>query len=275
MDYIVADAVVVPPGGEAAFSEQVIRLPHCYLPTPDGRQPPKEVSSRTAAGLPEDALVYCAFNNPVKITPEVFAVWLQLLQQVPDTVLWLRADAPGTRANLQQALRRHAIDAARLVFAPAVREVADHVARCSLADLFLDTYPYNAHVTACDALLADVPLLTCAGRSMAARMGASLVAALGLPGLVTHSLAEYAARARELSDDRAQLRELRAAVRAARTRGPIFDPLPYCRSLERAYETAASRARAGLSPARSAIRACAARPRVPPRRDSCADGRRR
>jgi protein O-GlcNAc transferase len=257
MDYLIADAVVVAHGEERNFSEQLVRLPHCYLPTPADRGGTSAAPARAAAGLPAHGLVYCAFNNPVKITPELFAVWMRLLHEAPGSVLWLRADASGARANLNAQARRHGIDTARLVFAPAVHSVDAHLARCRLADLFLDTLPYNAHATACDALLADVPVLTCAGRSMASRMGASLLGALGLHELVTHSLEEYEQRARELSADRARLAGIRQALITARARGPLFQPARYCRELENAYQSMCARMRAGLAPVAFAVPATA------------------
>jgi len=214
-----------------------------------------EPPTRRAAGLPDDALVFCAFNNPVKFTRPLFAIWMSLLAEVPSSVLWLRADAPDVRSNLQREAQRHGIDAARLVFAPAERALEAHHERCRLADLFLDTLPYNAHATACDALLAGVPLLTCAGRSMAARVGASLLGALSMYELVTRSLEEYARRALELSLDPARLAALRAALARACAAGPLFQPAYYCRRLETAYASMCARMRTGLPPASFTVEA--------------------
>jgi predicted O-linked N-acetylglucosamine transferase (SPINDLY family) len=256
MDYLIADNVVIPECEEHSYSEHVVRLPHCYMPTPARPSVTRESATRRTAGLPDDGMVLCAFNNPVKITRPLFAIWMTLLREVRGSVLWLRADVLAARSNLEREAQRHGVNPVRLVFAPAVKALDAHLERCRLADLFLDTFPYNAHATACDALSAGVPVLTCRGRSMAARAGASLLGALGMHELVTHSLEEYAQRALELSRDPARLTALRAAqARACGTAGPLFQPALYCRELEAAYAGMYARMRAGLPPASITIEA--------------------
>jgi protein O-GlcNAc transferase len=248
MDYLFADAAVVPAGEESAYSEQVVRLPHCFLPTDDRRSIAGEAATRAAAGLPAHGFVFCAFNNPVKITPEVFGMWLRLLRELAGSVLWLRADTPDARANLSDTARRQGVEPARLVFAPAISRMESHLARYRLADLFLDTQPYNAHATACDALWAGLPVLTCRGRSFAGRVGASLLTALGLPELVAESLQEYERLALDLARDPPRLAGLRARLERLRHASPVFDTTQYCRHLESAYTTMWGRVRAGLPP---------------------------
>ncbi len=249
MDYVIADATVIPTEDEEAYCERVVRLPHCFLPTDDRRPIAADTPTRAAAGLPPAGFVFCAFNNPVKITPEIFGIWLRLLADIPGAVLWLRVDAPEARENLTRTAIAQRIDPARLVFAPAQEAMEAHLARYRLADLFLDTLPYNAHATACDALWAGLPVLTCLGRSFAGRVGASLLTTLGLPELVTHDVAEYERTARELAQDPQRLAGIRARLDVLRARGPLFDTLRYCRELESAYAAMCARARAGLAPA--------------------------
>ena len=196
MDYVIGDSVVIPAGEDAAYSERVVRLPHCCLPTDDRRSIAAEPPTRAAAGLPPTGFVFCAFNNAAKITRDLFAVWMRLLQAVPGSVLWLRTPGEDARGNLQREARQLGIEPQRLVFADAV-PMEEHLARQRLADLFLDTLPYNAHATACDALWAGLPVLTCRGKSFAGRVGASLLLALGLVELVAESIEDYQARALE------------------------------------------------------------------------------
>jgi predicted O-linked N-acetylglucosamine transferase (SPINDLY family) len=200
---------------------------------------------RAGQGLPDDALVFCCFNNPFKIAPEVFAVWLSLLRDVPGSVLWLYEGNEFVAANLRAAAGDLA---GRLCFArPAALEA--HLARHACADIFLDTLPYGAHTTGADALWAGVPMVTCLGRSFASRVGASLLRAVGLPELVCDSLEEYAALARALAADAPRRQSLRARLIAARDSAPLFDATAFARALESAYVQMAERSRVGAPPA--------------------------
>jgi len=229
MDYLIADAVVIPPGDERWYTEEVIRLPGCCLPN-DSQRPIASAPTREQAGLPADGFVFCAFTNAYKINPPVFDVWMRLLRQIPDSVLWLRAmDAPSRL--LQEATAR-GVDAQRLVFAPHVASMAEHLGRHRLADLYLDTFPYNAHSTACDALWAGVPVLTCSGRTYAARAAGSVLTTAGLPELITKDLQEYEDRALQLARDPSQLQALRQRLTR---QSALFDTRVYCCNLETAY----------------------------------------
>jgi protein O-GlcNAc transferase len=247
IDYLIADEVVIPEVERAWYAEQVVRMPHCYLPN-DGRREIGPIPSRQAAGLPEEGLVLCAFTNAYKINPSMFAVWTRLLQALPDSVLWLRAMGAEARANLEREAEGQGVEKSRLVFAPRVASMVEHLARQALADLYLDTYPYNAHSTACDALWAGVPVITCAGRSMASRVAASALCAVGLSELITHSLEEYQAKALALASTPSELARLREQLRSARSRAPLFDTAAYTRSLESAYRHMHERAQMGLPP---------------------------
>ncbi|MGO9993416.1 MAG: tetratricopeptide repeat protein [Steroidobacteraceae bacterium] len=236
MDYLVADEVVVPQGEECWYSEQVVRMPHCYLPNDDRREIAM-LPTRAEAGLPDEGMVFCAFTNAYKINPRVFDVWMRLLSAVPGSVLWLRSMGSDARESLQREARQRGVDGARLLFAPHVAAMADHLARLSLADLFLDTVPYGAHSTACDALWAGLPVLTCLGQSFASRVAASTLRAVGLPELVTDGLEAYERVALQLARHPEQLQQLRRRLKQNRATAPLFDTGGFTRQLEAAYRT--------------------------------------
>jgi predicted O-linked N-acetylglucosamine transferase (SPINDLY family) len=234
IDYIIADEFVIPIGEEHWYSEQVVRLPHCYLPNDAGREV-GVLPSRLQAGLPEQGRVFCAFTNVSKITPAVFEIWMRLLHAASDSVLWLREVGAEARVNLVREAQRRGVATERLVFASYAASMAEHLARQGLADLYLDTLPYNAHSTACDALTAGVPVLTCAGGSFASRVAASALTSMGLPELITHSLEQYEHRALELAHDPGRLQELRLRLAQQRASSPLADTASYTRHLEAAY----------------------------------------
>jgi protein O-GlcNAc transferase len=249
MDYVLADEVVIPRGTEGSYSEQVLRLPHCYLPNDDRREV-GPLPTRAQAGLPGSGVVFCAFTNAYKINPPMFDIWMRLLRSLPGSVLWLRTLTDEARENLQREARTRAVDPDRLVFAPHVTSMAEHLGRHGLADLYLDTFPYNAHSTACDALWAGVPVLTCMGTGFASRVAASALTAMGLSELITHSLGEYEHLALDLARRPERLLELRARLARQRSSAPLFDTSGYCGHLESAYQWMAQRAtpvRAGSS----------------------------
>ena len=244
MDFILADPIVIPPDEDQWYSERVVRLPHCYLPNDDQREigprPPRQ-----SVGLPTTGFVFCAFTNAYKITPPIFGVWMQLLRDVPGSVLWLRDMGIDARANLEREAATRGVGADRLVFAPHVAAMSEHLGRHALADLYLDTLPYNAHSTVCDALWSGVPVLTCAGRSMAARVAASALTAMGLPELITRSLDEYGRVAHELATHPDRLRALREKIKNARQSAALFATAQYTRDLERAFENMRERSEDG------------------------------
>ena len=236
IDYLIADAIVVPPEEERHYSERIVRLPHCYQVNDATREIAPRTPSRAEAGLPEGGFVFCCFNHAYKITPEVFDLWMRLLRKVGGSRLWLLEDDPAASANLRAAARSRDIDPARLVFAPRMPH-EQHLARQRLADLSLDTLPCNAHTTASDALWAGLPTLTCIGSTFAGRVAASLLAAIGLPELVTRSLQEYEDLALALASDRRRLAGYRERLARNRLEQPLFDTDRYRRGLEAAYET--------------------------------------
>jgi predicted O-linked N-acetylglucosamine transferase (SPINDLY family) len=253
LDYVIADATVIPPGAEADWSERVVRLPHAFLPTDDRRRIATDGITRARFGLPEDGFVFCCFNNTHKILPAVFDGWMRMLAAVPGSVLWLREEnAPATR-NLRAAAAARGIDPARIVMAGRVDDMADHLGRHALADLFVDTLPYNAHTTAADALQAGLPVLTQAGRAFAGRVAASLLATLGLPELVTDNPAAQEAAAIALARDPERLAAIRARLAAALPTTPLFDTPRYARNLERALRAMHERAVSGAPPEAFAV----------------------
>lgn len=233
-DYIVGDATVLPLELQPLTSEAIVHLPDCYLPNDTTRPLTAPVPTREEAGLPTHGFVFCCFNNNYKITPEVFDVWMRLLGQVSGSVLWLYADRAGAEANLRREAAARAIDPARLVFAPRLPQ-HQHLARHGLADLFLDTLPYNAHTTASDALWTGLPVITCKGESFVGRVAASLLQAVGMPDLVTSDLGAYEALALRLATDPAALSEARERLQRNRLSQPLFDADRYRRHLEMAY----------------------------------------
>jgi protein O-GlcNAc transferase len=234
MDYIIADRWVIPEGEESAYVECVERLPGCYLPSDDGRRIAAPPATRAELGLPEAGLVFCAFNNPLKITPAIFDVWMQLLRELDGAVLWLREGVPEARGNLERAARLRGVDASRLVFAGPLASQEAHLARHRSADLFLDTFPYNGHSTACDALWAGLPVVTCRGRSFASRVGASLLEAAGLPASIADTLEGYGRLALRVAREPAMLDAMRETLARRRAEGTLFNTTDYCAHFEAA-----------------------------------------
>jgi predicted O-linked N-acetylglucosamine transferase (SPINDLY family) len=246
IDYVIADRFIIPPQARAGFSEKVVTLPHCYQPN-DTRRPIAAPPTRAAAGLPDQGFVFASFNTPFKLTPQIFDIWMRLLSQVPDSVLWQLEVDIEAKENLRREAQARGIDPARLVFAPPLLQPA-HLARQALADLFLDTLPVNAHTTASDALWAGLPVLTCAGGTFVGRVAGSLLQAVGLPELVTPTLADYEALALALARDPARLAALRQRLAQNRLTAPLFDIVRFSRNLESAYAQMAESRLAGLAP---------------------------
>jgi predicted O-linked N-acetylglucosamine transferase (SPINDLY family) len=247
LDYIIADATALPKDQQRFYDEKIIHLPDSYQANDDRRAIAPETPSRAEAGLPADGFVYCCFNNAYKITPEGFASWMRILNAVPDSVLWLLANEAEAMDRLRAVATGQGIDPARLVFAPQLPS-AQHLARHRLADLFLDTLPYNAHTTASDALWAGLPVLTQMGQAFAGRVAASLLNALGMPELITHDTTEYEALAIALGRDPARAAALKAKLAAAIPTAPLFNTPRFTRHLESAYRLMWQRHAAGLAP---------------------------
>jgi len=251
-DYILADATVIPEDQREQYVEKVVYLPLCYQPNDSQRKISQRIFSRIEVGLPEHGFVFCCFNNGYKILPQTFDGWMRVLQAVEGSVLWLLDHNPAATRNLQQEAQARGIDATRLIFAGRM-PLADHLARHRLADLFIDTLPYNAHTTASDALWAGLPVLTRMGTSFAARVAGSLLLAIDLPELITHSQAAFEARAIELARDPTELNGIKYKLLAHRETSPLFDAELFARHIEAAYRTMQSRQQAGLLPENFAV----------------------
>jgi len=247
IDYLVADRVLIPESSRPFYSEKIIELPDSYQVNDRQRAIDPVVPSRIELGLPENAFVFCCFNNNNKITQEVFSLWMQLLRDMPHSVLWLLASNDIAARNLKQAAQEAGINPARIIFAQRVK-LPQHLARQAQADLFLDTWPCNAHTTASDALWVGLPVLTCMGETFASRVGASLLTACNLPELITSTPQDYLSRAKELAHDPQQLVAIRRKLQDTRMTVPLFDTVRFTRHLEKAYDMAWERFAQGLPP---------------------------
>lgn len=246
-DYLIADRVVCPPGEEGRHLEQVVRLPECYHvadrhPIPDNR------FTRADFGLDEDAVVFCAFNNPQKIDPRGFGLWMAVLGRVAHSQLWLTAPE-DTQRHLRAEAERYGIDPQRLVFAPRVEDKGEHLARHQLADLFLDTMTLNASTTALDALWAGLPIVTRRGGHWAGRICASMLTALAMDELIAETDEDFVDRAARLAVRPKRLAEIRRRLHEARLVEPLYDTARFTRHLEAAFERMVERHVAGEPPA--------------------------
>lgn len=246
VDYLMSDCFITPPGRSEGYHEQLVRMPGSYQAN-DRKRAVAETPLRRELGLPDGAIVFCCLNQTLKILPDVYATWMRLLGAVPGSVVWLVDTGPQAVANLRREAHKHGIGPERLVFAPRV-PIAQHLGRLRAADLFLDTFPYNAHSTASDALWVGLPVLTRAGDTFASRVAGSLLTAVGLPELITRSLEEYEALALRLARQPDELRALREKLSRNRTTAPLFDTPAFARHLEAAYQQMWSNYLAGNAP---------------------------
>jgi protein O-GlcNAc transferase len=252
IDYLIADRFVIPEAEQRFYTERIAYLPHCYQVNDRRRGISAQTPTRAQAGLPEEGFVFCCFNNNWKITASVFEVWMRLLAGVPGSVLWMLEDNPTAADNLRHRAGALGIAPERLVFCRRADSEA-HLARHRLADLFLDTFPYNAHTTASDALWAGLPVLTCAGRTFASRVAGSLLRAVGLAELITTSLQVYEQVALKLARDSLHLDTVRTRLTSKPESLPLFATPAFCKNLERAYRHMSLLHRRGRNPATFAV----------------------
>jgi len=249
IDYIVADPVLVPEQHRAHYQEKVVWLPHSYLPhDAASRAISEQRVARHEFGLPERGFVFCCFNNAYKLNPRLFASRMRILQAVEGSVLWLSRDNDTAVENLRKEAAAAGVDPARLIFADRVPSSSEHLARHRLADLFLDTLPYNAHTTASDALWTGLPVLTQVGETFAGRVAASLLTAIDLPELIAETEPQFERLAIEFATDPARLAAVAAKLAQNRFTRPLFDTSLYVGHLEQAYAAMLRRHREGLSP---------------------------
>jgi predicted O-linked N-acetylglucosamine transferase (SPINDLY family) len=248
IDYLIADRFVLTEEQERHCAEQVVRLPDCYLPNDHARRMTHSGPTRRQAGLPDEGFVFCSFNQPYKFRSEAFDVWMRLLHAVDGSVLWLPDLTPGAMQNLKREAEGRGVASQRLVFAPFAASVEDHVARLQLANLFLDTLPYNSHTSACDALFAGVPIVTCPGANFAGRVAASALLAHGVPELIADSLSAYEEIALDIARDPRKAVALRSKLARHRQTHPLFDTKRFTRHLESAFATMWQRHQQGDPP---------------------------
>jgi protein O-GlcNAc transferase len=248
IDYVIADRVVVPEERRGDYSEKIVYLPHSFLVSDRTRRIAERHFTRGELGLPEQAFVFCCFNNTYKIQPAIFSSWMRILRQVPGSVLWLSKAELRAEATMRAETARQGIDPGRLLFAPKIPSLEEHLARHRAADLFLDTVPFNAHTTASDALWAGLPVLTIRGQAFAGRVAASLLTTLGLTDLIVDSQQAYEELAVALAGDPLRLEALTSRLAEARLTTPLFDTEGFTRLMESAYRAMLDRCRKGLPP---------------------------
>ncbi len=247
IDYIIADSITIPVDSREHYFEKVVYLPNCYQVNDRKRIISDRKFTKQELNLPEHSFIFCCFNNNYKITPQVFDSWMRILNKVNESVLWLLQDNIWAAENLKKEARSRGIDPNRIIFAERMA-LPDHLARHKLADLFLDTLPYNAHTTASDALWAGLPVLTQKGSTFPGRVAASLLTAIGLPELITNSQEEYEALAINLAQNQDKLNEIRERLSNNRLKTPLFDTELFVKNIEKAYTMMHERYKAGLAP---------------------------
>jgi predicted O-linked N-acetylglucosamine transferase (SPINDLY family) len=247
MDYIIADKTLISPELQSFYSEKVIYLPNSYQVNDRKRLISERQFTRQELGLPESSFVFCCFNSNHKILPATFEGWMRILKAVDGSVLWLFQENSWAVENLKKEAEKKGIPADRLVFA-GLLPLPEHLTRHRQADLFLDTFPYNAHTTTSDALWAGLPVLTLMGSSFASRVAASLLNAIGLPELITNTQEEYEALAIELAMDSEKLAVIKLKLKNNRLTAPLFDTPLFAKNLEAAYIDMCERYYTGLEP---------------------------
>ena len=247
-DYIIADQTVIPDIQKSHYSENIIYLPDGYMPQDNTRRVSNKPFSRASFGLPERGFVFCCFNNSFKISPQEFDIWMRLLNKIEGSVLWLLKANKWSENNLRNEASKRGVDADRLVFADKL-PLEEHLGRLRLADLFLDTFNFNAHTTASDALWAGIPVVTKIGKSFAARVAGSLLTAIELPELITTTEKEYEALALSLATDSNKFTKIKKKLSEKKNSTSLFDTETYTKNLERAYIQAYQRYVDGLPPA--------------------------
>jgi predicted O-linked N-acetylglucosamine transferase (SPINDLY family) len=247
IDYLIADSTLIPASHQPHYSEKIVYLPNSYQPNDRKRRISDKTFTRSELGLPHEGFVFCCFNNNYKITPDVFDGWMRILEHVDGSVLWLLEGSKMVAKNLKNEASVRGIDPDRLVFAPRMA-LPDHLARHRMADLFLDTLPYNAHTTASDALWTGLPVLTQIGETFATRVAASLLKAVHLPELITTTQEAYEALAVELATNPAKLASIKGKLARNRLTTPLFDTELFTKHIESAYTTMYERYHADLPP---------------------------
>jgi predicted O-linked N-acetylglucosamine transferase (SPINDLY family) len=234
MDYVIADKTLIPEEQRNSFSEKIVYLPDCYQPNDSTKVIKHKFQHRSELDLPENSFVFCCFNNNYKIQPNIFKIWMHILSIVDHSVLWLLMDDDALKTNLSNEAKNLGIDPDRLIYANRL-PVSEHLGRHAFADLFLDTFPYNAHTTASEALWSGLPLLTLQGKSFASRVASSLLKAMDLPELICQSQDEYKSKAIFLAKNPAEISELKRKISQNKYSSPLFNTKLMTQNLEAAY----------------------------------------
>lgn len=248
MDYLIGDRIVIPEAQRRHYAEKIVYLPNSYLPYDSSRAIANTVFARQEVGLPPTGFVFCCFNNNYKIVPDTFDSWMRILGRVEHSVLWLSQKDPTSACNLRREALRRGVDDRRLIFADRMPSLPEHLARQRVADLFLDTLPYNAHATALDALWAGLPVLTCVGEGFAGRVAASLLTSIELPELIAATPTQYEDLAVQLAANPQHMEAIKQKLARNRLKTSLFDTKTFTRHLETAYTKVHERYRANLPP---------------------------
>ncbi|MBF0409920.1 MAG: acetylglucosamine transferase [Candidatus Riflebacteria bacterium] len=233
IDYVIADQYIIPNEFQHYFSEKPIYMPDCFQVS-DRKRVPYPTPSKYSQGLPETGFIFCSFNSSFKITPEIFTIWMNILKRVPDSVLWLISDNTATEENLKKEAQKQKVSVERLIFSNLVSP-PEYLARMKLADLFLDTYPFNAGTTANDSLWMGLPVLTLSGRSFASRMAGSLLKTLNLHELITKNYQDYEEKAITLAHDPEKCFKIRNHLKTECKNGVLFDTPRFVKNLENIF----------------------------------------
>jgi predicted O-linked N-acetylglucosamine transferase (SPINDLY family) len=235
IDYVIADKVIIPESHHMFYKEKIVYLPHTYIVDDSKRIASSKVFTRGECGLPENSFIFCCFNNDHKFNPQMLDCWSRILKSTKDSILWISENNEIFSANIKIEFQNRDVDPKRIIFAKRVESMEDYLARYALADVFLDTHPYNAHTTAVDSLKAGIPLITLIGQSFASRVAASLLNAIGLPELITKTQEEYETLAIELAKNPQKLAEIKKKLAENRLTAPLFDTPLFTKNLEAAY----------------------------------------
>ena len=236
IDYIIADKVVIPEESQMLYTEKVLYLPNCYQPNIRTREISEKTILRKDVGLPENGIVYCSFNNIYKITPDMFLVWLDILRNVENSILWILCTSDTAKNNLIQYTKDQGIDSFKIIFAP-ILPIEEHLKRLPLADVFLDTYPYNAHTTASDSIRMGVPIVTLAGQAFASRVAASILTSVNMTDLITNNINDYKRLSIKLGTDSEYLRKTKDRLSQTIPQSPLFDSSGFSKNLEAIYSS--------------------------------------
>ena len=237
MDYILADKNVIKENEKKYFTEKVYYLPNCYIPSVNdiSRKSSIKMCSRTEFNLPENKIIFCAFHNPLKINPDIFSVWMNILKKSKNSVIWIKANDDLARENLKKEAQKRNVDPDRLIFTRGVENINDHLKRLKLADIFLDTYPYNSHSTVYDYLKANLPMIIMEGNSFPSRVGSSIYASIGLSELVARNYLDYENIAIDLANDKSKLLKIKTKINIQVEKNYLFNSKKFTLDLEDIY----------------------------------------